>query len=72
MIDRRQATVRTGDEPYQPRIRFRVKRDGLRAYYAAYPALAPLQLPMSRETVEPPAQAHTQEIHTAAESEGRP
>jgi hypothetical protein len=72
IIEQRQATVSPGDEPYQPRIRFRVKPDGLRAYYAAYPALAPLQLPMTRETVEPPARAHTQEIRTGVSSEGQP
>jgi hypothetical protein len=62
MIDQRQATVRAGDEPYQPQIRFRVKPDGLRAYYAAYPALMSLQLPMSKETVEPPVHLRTEEI----------
>jgi hypothetical protein len=52
MIARRQASVRPGEPPYRPMIRFKVRPDGLRTYYAAYPALEALQIPMSRENVE--------------------
>jgi hypothetical protein len=34
-------------------IRFRVRPDGLRSYYLAYPALEALHVPMSRENLEP-------------------
>ncbi|HLN33099.1 MAG TPA: hypothetical protein VK395_35540 [Gemmataceae bacterium] len=53
-IARRQATVREGVEPYRPMIRFRVRPDGLRAYYLAYPALEVLHVPMMRENLDPP------------------
>jgi hypothetical protein len=53
MIDRRQATVPTGEMPYQPRIRFLVRPEGLRTYYLAYPALESLRVPMARENAEP-------------------
>lgn len=53
MIARRQATVRPGDLPYRPMIRFRVWPDGVRSYYLAYPALEALRVPMSRENVDP-------------------
>jgi hypothetical protein len=52
MIARRQASVPPGDPPYRPIIRFRVRRDGLRSYYHAYPALEPLGARMSRENLE--------------------
>ena len=57
-IARRQATVFEGQTPYRPIVRFRVPSDGLRAYYAAYPLLEKLGLPMRRENVDsrpPPA-----------------
>lgn len=53
LISRRQATVRPGEAPYRPQLRFRVRPDGFRAYYHAYPALEELRLPMKRETLEP-------------------
>jgi hypothetical protein len=53
MIARRQASVRPGEPPYRPMIRFRVLPDGLRAYYLAYPALEGLRVPMTRENVDP-------------------
>jgi hypothetical protein len=53
MVARRQATVRPGEPPYRPMIRFRVRPDGLRSYHLAYPALEVLQLPMTRENVDP-------------------
>jgi hypothetical protein len=52
LITRRQASVRPGEPPYRPLIRFRVYPDGLRSYYLAYPALEALGVPMSRENVE--------------------
>ncbi len=51
MIDRRQATVRPGEIPYQPQIRLLVRPEGLRAYYFAFPALETLQVPMTRTNV---------------------
>jgi hypothetical protein len=53
LIERRQATVRPGDPPYRPLIRFQVRPEGLRAYYLAYPALEALQVPMGRENILP-------------------
>jgi hypothetical protein len=52
LIARRQMSVRPGEPPYRPQIRFRVWPDGLRAYHLAYPALEALHVPMSRENVE--------------------
>jgi hypothetical protein len=52
LVARRQATVRPGEPPYRPQVRFLVRPDGLRTYYLAYPALEPLRLPMTRENVE--------------------
>jgi hypothetical protein len=59
-ISRRQATVREGQTPYRPQIRFRVNPDGLRTYYAAYPALEKLGFPMKRDNVDgrPPPTPH--------------
>jgi hypothetical protein len=52
MVARRQATVRPGEPPYRPMIRFQVHPDGRHAYYFAYPLLEPLRYPMSRENLE--------------------
>jgi hypothetical protein len=57
MITRRQATVRPGEMPFRPMIRFRVRPDGLRAYYVGYPALEALHVPMARESVDPEEEA---------------
>ncbi len=57
-IARRQESVREGQTPYRPLVRFRVDPDGVRTYYAAYPLLEKLGCPMRRENVEalpPPA-----------------
>jgi hypothetical protein len=54
IIARRQATVRPGEPRYRPLVRFYVRPDGLRAYYLAYPALADLGVPMSRENLRGP------------------
>jgi len=52
MIDRRQATVPEGEQPFRPIIRFRVWPSGLRSYYTTYPILEALHLPMVRENVD--------------------
>jgi hypothetical protein len=52
LIARRQATVRPGEPPYRPMIRFRVWPDGWRSYYLAYPALEALHVPMARENLD--------------------
>jgi hypothetical protein len=52
LIQRRQASVRPGEPPYRPLIRFHVAPDGLRTYYRAYPPLEPLKVPMTRENLE--------------------
>jgi hypothetical protein len=49
LIERRQASVRPGEPPYRPLVRFQVAPDGLRTYYSAYPPLEPLHVPMTRE-----------------------
>jgi hypothetical protein len=53
IIARRQATVRPGEPPYRPMIRFLVQPAGLRSYYTAYPVLETLGLSMSRENLLP-------------------
>jgi hypothetical protein len=52
MIARRQESLRPGELPYRPMIRFRVHPEGARTYYSAYPVLEPLGVPMSRENIE--------------------
>ena len=52
LIHKRQASVRPGEPPYRPVIRFHVSSTGLRSYYHAYPLLVPLNVPMTRENVE--------------------
>lgn len=52
LIERRQASVRPGDPPYRPLIRFQVSPEGLRSYYQVYPLLEHLRIPMTRENVE--------------------
>jgi hypothetical protein len=53
LIARRQATVRPGEPPYRPMIRFLLRQDGLRTYYVVYPVLGALGLPMTRENLQP-------------------
>jgi hypothetical protein len=57
LIDRRQATVRPGEPPYRPVLRFRVYPDGLRSYYAANSLLDALGLPATRENLDGPEPA---------------
>ena len=52
LVDRRQASVRPGEPPYRPLLRFQVHPDGLRGYYFAYPLLERLRIPMSRENLD--------------------
>ena len=51
LIVRRQASVRPGEPPYRPLIRFQVSNEGLRTYYHVYPLLEQLRVPMTRENV---------------------
>jgi hypothetical protein len=46
------SAVPAGETPPRIEIRFRVRPEGLRAYYEAYPILEDLHLPMVRENVE--------------------
>ncbi|MCI0681387.1 MAG: hypothetical protein L0Y71_04720 [Gemmataceae bacterium] len=52
LVASRQATVRTGEPPYRPVLRFLVHEQGRRTYYRVYPLLERLRLPMVREDVE--------------------
>ena len=52
LIARRQASVRPGEPPYRPTIRFQVSGGGLPSFYRAYPLLESLRVPMTRENVE--------------------
>jgi len=51
MVAHKQATVRPGEPPYRPQIRFLVRPDGLRTFYLAYPVLDGLHLPMTRQNL---------------------
>jgi hypothetical protein len=53
MIDRRQASVRPGEAPYRPQVRFLVRPESMRVYHAAYPALDALQVPKTRYNLKP-------------------
>jgi hypothetical protein len=57
LIARRQASVRPGEPPYHPMIRFQVTESGLRTYYHLYPLLGQLRVPMTRENVVEPIRA---------------
>ena len=52
LVERRQASVRQGEPPYRPTIRFQVSPSGLRSYYHVYPLLEHLHIPWTRENVE--------------------
>jgi hypothetical protein len=49
LIDRRQASVRPGEVPYRPQLRFVVKPGSLRTFHLAYPALQSLPIPKTRQ-----------------------
>jgi hypothetical protein len=52
MIARRQASVRSGEPPYRPQVRFMIYPDGLRTYFLTFPSLEPLGIPLTRQNVE--------------------
>jgi hypothetical protein len=52
LIERRQASVRAGEPPYRPLLRFQLAADGLRPYLHIYPQLEFLRVPMTREALE--------------------
>ncbi len=51
-IARRQASVRPGEPPYRPQVRFLIYPDGLKTYYLTLSALEPLGIPLTRQNVE--------------------
>jgi hypothetical protein len=51
-IAKRQASVRQGEPPYRPIIRFLVRPDGLEAMHRAYPLLVPLGVQMFQINME--------------------
>ncbi len=51
-IARRQATVRPGEPPYRPQLRFLIYPDGLKTYYTALSAVDPLGVTVTRQNVE--------------------
>ena len=52
LIARRQATVRPGETPYRPILRFQVHPDALRTYFHIYPLFENLGIPMTRENLD--------------------
>jgi hypothetical protein len=58
MIARKQATVHQGEPPYRPQVRFLVRPDGLRSFYAAYPWLEGQKIPMSRQNIDKDEEIH--------------
>jgi hypothetical protein len=53
LIDRKQATVRRGDLPYRPEVRFLVHPDADRTYHLAYPTLDSLAAPKTAQDLAP-------------------
>jgi hypothetical protein len=53
MIERRQALVRPGDPPFRPHVRFLVLPENLRTFHLAFPALEALDVPKSRQNLDP-------------------
>ena len=51
LIVRRQATVRAGETPYRPMLRFQVHPDALRTFFHVYPLFEGLHIPMARENL---------------------
>jgi hypothetical protein len=51
-ITRRQATVRPGEPPFRPQLRFLIYPDGLKTYYLALSAVEPLGVTVTRQNVE--------------------
>ncbi|MCS7045968.1 MAG: hypothetical protein NZO58_06400, partial [Gemmataceae bacterium] len=52
LVARRQATVRAGEPPYRPVLRFLVHDGGRRTYHHVYPLLERLRFAMVREDVQ--------------------
>ena len=52
MITRKQSTVRAGEPPYRPEVRFLVWPDGLRPYHLSYPALQSAGIKQKRQNLE--------------------
>jgi hypothetical protein len=52
LIARRQATVRAGEAPYRPMLRFQVHPEALRTYFHVYPLFENLRIPMTRENLD--------------------
>jgi hypothetical protein len=52
LIARRQATVRPGEQPYRPQVRFLVRPDGLRSMHRVYPVLEALHIPLTRQNLD--------------------
>jgi hypothetical protein len=53
LIDHKQATVRPGETPYRPEVRFLVRPDALRTYHLAYPTLDSLAAPKAAQDLGP-------------------
>jgi hypothetical protein len=53
LIDRKQATVRAGEPPYRPEVRFLVHPDAGRTYHLAYPMLDNLAAPKTAQDLTP-------------------
>ena len=52
MITRKQSTVRAGEPPYRPEVRFLVWPDGLKPYHLSYPALQLAGIRQKRQNLE--------------------
>jgi len=52
MINQKQASVRPGDLPYRPHIRFLVRPEYERTYYQSFPSLDTLSAPKERHTLD--------------------
>ena len=52
MITRKQSTVRAGEPPYRPEVRFLVWPDGLKPYHLSYPALQSAGIKQKRQNLE--------------------
>jgi hypothetical protein len=52
MIARKQTSVRTGEQPYRPQVRFMVRPDGLQSMHKAYPLLEELHVPLTRQNLD--------------------
>ena len=53
MIDRKQASVRPGEMPYRPEVRFLVRPEAERTYHLAYPTLDALAAPKTSQYLGP-------------------